>query len=400
MSVAVHGRKPFVERVRLKNFKSIGACDVTLGSLTFLVGPNGAGKSNFVDALRFVSDGLRNSLDHAMRDRGGIAEVRRRSGGHPTHFGMRLDLNLPSGGAAQYAFVVAAKPEGAFEVQREICRLRSPDRSSYYDVSRGEVASASMANPPAAADDRLYLVNVSGIADFRQIYDALASMGFYNPNPKEIRALQPPQDGRLLDSTGRNIASVLASMDRSAPERMRRIEEFLHQVVPSVHGVERKVLGPMETLQFRQDVAGAKHPWHFYAASMSDGTLRALAVLTALYQANGNGGVSLVAIEEPEIALHPAAASVLRDALRDSSRQTQVIVTSHSPDLLDDAAIAEDNLLAVVAKDNVTQIGPIDDAGRGVLRKQLYTAGELLRIDQLRPQPSLFVNEAQLDLFT
>lgn len=393
------GRSPFVERVRLKNFKSIAACDVRLGPLTFLVGPNGAGKSNFVDALRFVSDGLRNSLDHAMRDRGGIAEVRRRSGGHPTHFGIRLDLNLPLGGAAQYAFMVGARPEGAFEVQREICRIRTPDSSAHYDVSHGEVTSASMPNPLAATGDRLYLVNASGLADFRKLYDALASMGFYNPNPKEIRALQPPQDGRLLESTGRNIASVIAAMDRNAPNRMRRIEEFLHQVVPSVHGVERKVLGPMETLQFRQDVSGAKHPWHFYAASMSDGTLRALAVLTALYQANGNGGVPLVAIEEPEVALHPAAAAVLRDALRDSSLETQVVVTSHSPDLLDDNGISEANLLAVMAKDNVTQIGPIDEAGRAVLRKQLYTAGELLRLDQLRPEPALFVNDAQLELF-
>ena len=155
----------------------------------------------------------------------------------------------------------------------------------------------------------------------------------------------------------------------------------------------------METLQFRQDVSGAKHPWHFYAASMSDGTLRALAVLTALYQANGNGGIPLVAIEEPETALHPAAASILRDALRESSRETQVLVTSHSPDLLDDSGISEANLLAVVSEKNVTRIGPIDEAARAVLRKQLYTAGELLRLDQLRPEPGLFVDDAQLDLF-
>ena len=395
----MNSHRPFVERVRLKNFKSIAGCDLRLGSLTFLVGPNGAGKSNFVDALRFVSDGLRNSLDHAMRDRGGIAEVRRRSGGHPTNFGIRLDLNLPYSGTAQYAFVVGARPEGTFDIQREICRIRAPEGSAYYDVNRGEVSSASIPNPPVASDDRLYLVNASGLPQFRKLYDALATMGFYNPSPKDIRTLQPPQDSRLLDAAGRNIASVIAALARSAPERLNRIEEFLHQVVPSVHGVERKVLGPMETLQFRQDVSGAKHPWHFYAASMSDGTLRALAVLTALYQANGNGGIPLVAIEEPETALHPAAASILRDALRESSRETQVLVTSHSPDLLDDSGISEANLLAVVSEKNVTRIGPIDEAARAVLRKQLYTAGELLRLDQLRPEPGLFVDDAQLDLF-
>src|SRR6266496_1447540 len=84
----------FLTRVVLRNYKSIAACDVRLGPLMFLVGPNGAGKSNFLDALRFVTDGLRSSLDHAIRDRGGFNEVRRRLGGHSTYFGMRLEFRL------------------------------------------------------------------------------------------------------------------------------------------------------------------------------------------------------------------------------------------------------------------------------------------------------------------
>ena len=70
-----------ITRVVIRNYKSIGACNVRLGPLSILVGPNGSGKSNFVDALRFITDALRYSLDHALRDRGGIHEVRRRSSG-------------------------------------------------------------------------------------------------------------------------------------------------------------------------------------------------------------------------------------------------------------------------------------------------------------------------------
>src|SRR5436853_1945700 len=88
------GDSTFLTRVLLENYKSIARCDVTLGPLTFLVGPNGSGKSNFLDALRLVSESLRSSLDHALRDRGGIKEVRLRSGGHPTHFGLRLEFRL------------------------------------------------------------------------------------------------------------------------------------------------------------------------------------------------------------------------------------------------------------------------------------------------------------------
>ena len=69
---------PFLTRVRIKNYKSIKACDVELGSLTFLVGPNGSGKSNFLDALRFVADALRDSPEKALNDR--VGEKVRRTG--------------------------------------------------------------------------------------------------------------------------------------------------------------------------------------------------------------------------------------------------------------------------------------------------------------------------------
>lgn len=57
---------PFLRRVRIRNYKSIGHCQVPLRPLTVLVGRNGAGKSNFLDALGFVGDALRSSLDQAM----------------------------------------------------------------------------------------------------------------------------------------------------------------------------------------------------------------------------------------------------------------------------------------------------------------------------------------------
>jgi len=57
-----------VNRVVLKNYKSIAACSVPLGSLVFLVGQNRSGKRNFLDALRFVSDALHTSLDHSLRN--------------------------------------------------------------------------------------------------------------------------------------------------------------------------------------------------------------------------------------------------------------------------------------------------------------------------------------------
>jgi predicted ATPase len=382
-----------VTRVILKNYKSIADCDVSLHSLTFLVGPNGAGKSNFLDALRFVTDALRTSLDHALRERGGIKEVRRRSGGHPTHFSLRLEFQLGEGVTGIYGFRIGAQPRGGFEVQEEECEIRKAPHlggavnTAFFRVHNGKVTSSVSVFPPAAPD-RLYLVNASGLPEFVELYNVFSRMGFYSLNPARIRDLQPPDAGDLLDREGSNLASVLNRLGSSDKETKRRIEEYLGKVVPGVYGVDTKVVGPRETLEFRQQVAGSPDPWRFLAANMSDGTLRALGILVALFQAN-NGGrlkVPLVGIEEPEVALHPAATGVLLDSLRDASAKTQVLVTSHSPDLLDDEDLETDSILAVLSRGGVTEIGPLDETGKSALRDRLYTAGELLRLNQLIPE--------------
>ena len=109
----------FITRVVLKNYKSIAACDVRLRPLMFLVGPNGAGKSNFLDALRFVADALNSSRDHALRDRGGIKEVRRQSKGRPNRFSIHLEFTLPESFTGYYTIRIGACPREGFEVQKE-----------------------------------------------------------------------------------------------------------------------------------------------------------------------------------------------------------------------------------------------------------------------------------------
>jgi len=150
----------FLKRVVLNNYKSIKECSVKLGPLTFLLGQNGAGKSNFLDALRLVAESLNTSLEHALRERGGIKEVRRRSAGHPTHFGIRLEWQLPDGTNGVYAFRIGAQKKGAFEIQQEECRVFPCGRmdESFYKVGDGQLRESSFKVGPTASSDRLYLV--------------------------------------------------------------------------------------------------------------------------------------------------------------------------------------------------------------------------------------------------
>lgn len=390
----------FLTRVVLRNYRSIGQCDVRLGALTYLVGANGSGKSNFMDALHLVRDALTGSLDIALNERGGLSEVRRRSSGHPTNFGIRLEFRLRDGQTGHYAFNVGALADRGYEVQNEECSVGGKGHGPHFEIERGRIKTSSEDFFPAITSDRLALVSLSGLKAFRPVFDALTGMGFYNLNPKVMRDPQKPQDGRLLKPVGENIASVIGHLERTSPDSLALIQEYLQIVVPMIEGVERKQIGPMETLEFRQSMAGAKHPWRFTAQNMSDGTLRALGVLTALFQGNPDHAPTLIGIEEPETALHPAASRALRDALNRAALRTQIIVTSHSPDLMDDPDLDADTVRAVVSEGSETRIAPLDTSSKDAMKQHLFSAGELLRLNQLAPDPeSLLAQQRQVSLF-
>ena len=390
-----------VTRVALRNYKSIAACDVELTPLTVLVGPNGSGKSNFLDALRFAAQALRFSPDHALHERGGINEVRRRSRGHPSHIGIRLDFRLPES-AGWYAFKIGVRSKGGCVVHREECVVEhgDPGEREFFRTAGGHLLSTSIPHPPTGGSDRLYLQSASRFRAFRPIYDTLAGMGFYNLKPERIRDLQSPDPGGLLKRDGSNVASVLANLESCSPEAATRVCKYLSKVVPGTVGVASKTVGPKLTLEFRQQVRGAPNPWRFLANNASDGTLRMVGVLVALYQRTGveSGNVKLVGIEKPESTLHPAAAGVLADVLREASERVQVVVTSHSADLWDRETIPSESILAVVSEGGETKVARLDASGRTVLREGVFTAGEMLRMNQLTPDPKQ-ATPVDLDLF-
>lgn len=397
-----------IRRVKIRNYRSIADSDIRLGQLTMVVGRNGAGKSNFLDALRFVKDGLDTTLDLAIKSRGGIDAVRRRSTGHPHHIELGLEIQIPEGLAA-YSFEIGAQPKGGFQVKSESLRiigshgrvlhgfhvqeglLKTRDSSSnggpaslFQADDRSVAADGVMW--PTPTPDRLYLVIASGFPQFRSTYDALTSMGFYNMNPDVIRAVQSPDAGDLLKRDGSNLASVTARLSEDRPEVKQRICEYLQQIVPEISDFSRVALGHMETLEFRQAVKGSKIPWKFHAASMSDGTLRTLGILVAAMQlVDRSEAVGLVGLEEPETALHPAAAGLLVDALRQAAVKTQIVVTTHSPDLLDRFDETSDDLLVAQSRQGTTTIGPVDPASLAAIQNHLFSPGDLLRMDQLQP---------------
>ena len=279
-------------------------------------------------------------------------------------------------------------------IRGEECVLARPEggSSDSYRVEAGRVVESTIRHPPACARDNLYLRNVSDLPEFRPACDALIRMAIDNLDVGSLRALHPPEPAALLKRNGSNLASVLRDLGSYSPNRKEAVEEYMVVVVPGLAGADVCTIGPSLALQFHYAApSSGGAPRRFFANGMSDGTLRALEALVALFQGDDDerstGSPSLVGIEEPESALHPGAMGALVEALSDASERVQVLVTSHSADLLDSDAIRESSILAVASRHGRTRIGPLDRAGRSALHKRLFTAGELLRMDQLRPEP-------------
>lgn len=398
MGTRANGPDPsLITEVQIRNYKSLAQVVVPLDRLTVLVGPNGAGKSNFTDALSFIADALNSTLALALNQRGGIVAVRRISDGRPNNFGLKVQIRLGRDKWADFALDVAAAAEGNFVVRRERCRVRQllqPDH--VYEVQNGEFTIEVPGIRAQIEADRLALPLLSAVPEFRPVFNFLTRMRFYSIAPERVREIQDPDAGAILRRDGSNAAAILREMKRRSRDEYDRVCRLLSKIVPGVSSVEYHLIGQKETLQFKQDV-GTDSPWTFEALNMSDGTLRALGILLAIYQPSTP---ALVVVEEPESTIHPAAIDVLVQVLKDGAHRAQVLVTSHSPDLLDNKELSDENIRAVECIRGRTIVSTTGEVSRESVRRKLYTMGELMRTGELEPDRARASELAkQLDLF-
>jgi predicted ATPase len=406
--------EPVVRSLILKGFRSVRAGQIVFDNPTFLVGRNGSGKSNIADAFAFLAEAMASPLQEVIDRRGGIdSVVTKTSENVPfTELGIAVELNPPESikevaksfvgdvESARYAFQIRALPDYKFEVVREQCivTLANGAKQWFNREQNGFTANIepfSNLNLGLFAPANLAMPLIGGMFPFQVVNFTVRGMRVYSIEPAKLRDMQDPESGTNLRSDGANAASVFEEIQRRSTLDIQRIDNFLSAIVPNTKIVDTVQHGKKLALEFTQEWDKGK--LDFEAFSMSDGTLRAFGLLLAVFQLDTP---HLMVVEEPEASLHPAAAGVVLDILRQAAKKTQVIVSTHSPELLDAKWIEDKHLRVVNWQRGITSVSRVSEMSRKALQDHLMQAGELMRSEALEPDP-LFEDapEKQANLF-
>jgi len=384
-----------ITRVQVKNFRSFADVDVNLDSLNVLVGCNGVGKSAFLDILRFVRDSLRTNLETAIDERHGIIALRRWAPRKPYNVEIALTVETKDFWG-EYSFSITSGQQGTYRRARESCKVgkigkihkKFREIDDEFEIKGNEwikvpkrLAQRADRLTRLGESDALVLPTVALLSPlFSKLRHHLTG-SFYSIFPNTLRLPQKPSNERLLSDHGDNLASIVRRLQKNK-FRFGKLIRSLGRVVDGVTDLRvRQVGGYLVTEMKHVDLGPSA--W-FELSQESDGTLRLLGMLVALYQYYPIS--TLLALEEPENALHPGALAVLSDVLYEASRQHQVIATTQSPDLISRFKVGE--LLVVERRNGVSEIGPVDEMQREAVEEQLFTSGDLLRIEGLRRQSS------------
>ena len=386
----IMSQTPFLTRLHLKHFRSLRNVTVTFDNPLILVGKNGSGKSNFVDALAFLSECVQRPLSTLIQERGGVYALCTRgpAGYSPSYLKVRADFELPGKRMrhGHYAFFLATQTDADLSVMQEQCFImEGGERVAWFHRDGKKFRASVEGFRPAFDAQSLALPIMGGLEEFAPAFKALASMRVYSFAPDRIRQQREPDGGKELKRDGSNVASVLLRHFNRNPGYLRRVGELLAPIVPGITTVLPRLQNNRIDLVLSQSVnVGEATQLDFDISEMSDGTIYALALIVATMQ---EPAPSLMVIEEPEAMIHPGAMDAIAEKIALAARRSQVIVTTHSTDLLDTKWIEAKHLRLVEWENGQTHISPLGSLPVRALQQHLMGAGELLRANALIAAP-------------
>ena len=321
-------------KLHARSYRSLRDADVALNDLNVFIGANASGKSSILDALRFLSEGVRaRDFRPAAFSRGGMLHMAWKG---EDAVRIELTVRLEHEGR-RYEWIVRLVRFGYdFYVSEHVDELRdgSPP-GGLLDAHKGEGWwwSGDEGQQVKLKQDPTSCALAAAAADAsfpaRAAAEFIGRWGFFDPNPFLLRRDWTGLESSRFDHYGRNLGETLHALEESSPAAFERIVEATRAVL----GLPGKI-EPRQSEEGRFYFAQVEPGLHFpvHQMGVSSGTLRVLALMTALFaEPNAN----LIGIEEPENYVHPAALSSFVEYLLDAQDRVQFMVTTHSPLLLD-----------------------------------------------------------------
>ena len=363
-----------LEKLWVKNYRSLGHVEVDFGDLTVLVGLNGSGKSNLIDVLRFVSDALLVGLDIAVFKR--MGSLRRWSAnGRPYDVEIGLAIRTENF-SAQYEFVLGTFNNrlGEYCVKRESCVVEKEGQTSEFKTEDRKWVKKPEWIHADIQSAALFLPILARIKPYQEVYDFLKGMSFYNIFPTALRERQKFVNPYPLEGNGQNFAVALFELERHQSELAQKLKSAINFVLQEIEDYQIDQAGGHMVVKLRHDYSeNGQTPW-FELAQESDGTLRMLGILMALYQEPPR---TIIALEEPELTVHSDRIVRLWEEIEHASERSQIILTTHSPDLLDLCTV--DQLRVVEKIEGITYIGVLDEIQRKIVQEHRFSIGQVLR---------------------
>ncbi len=338
-------------QLRLENWRNFLSVGVQLQRRVFLVGPNASGKSNFLDAFRFLRDiaDEQGGLQRAVQSRGGVSQIRSLHARRNPYVAIEVDLQTDEDQLWNYRieFVQDNIRKPLLRTERVLRNneiiLQRPDREDREDPSRLR---------------QTHLEQVNANKAFRPIAEAFARVRYLHVVPQLIR--EPDRSvGKTRDPYGGDFLEQLArTPKKTLDSRLRKIGSALQVAVPQ-----------LKELKLDRDERGVPHLRGLYehwrpAAGwqsedqLSDGTLRLMGLLWVFLD-----GSDPLLLEEPELSLHIAVIRYIPTMMARLGRRTgrQIIISTHSQDLLADRGIAPEEVLLLEPSHEGTVVRPASD---------------------------------------
>jgi predicted ATPase len=332
-----------VREIRIEGFRSLAAVRWHPGKLNVLIGPNGSGKSNVLRALALLKAAALGKLPDEVLRAGGIAPLLHDGSAPALAWSVQIDAVGPE--PLHYLLVLTRLgATSAYRVQDEmLSELTGPALVFVGRVQGHQPTTLDLAGQElrvrdaTVSDDQPVLPLVAGpfshptILAFR---DGLASWGIYHDlrvdQQATLRQAAVSRVEERLADDGQNLINVLHTLYTGNRDFKRTVDTSMRAAFGPDY--EEIVFPPAADQRVQLRVRWRSLRTEQSAADLSDGTLRFLLLLAIL--GNPRPG-DLVAIDEPEVGLHPRMLPIVAELAAEAAERTQVVLTTHSPELLD-----------------------------------------------------------------